>query len=344
MDPEILTFADWAKHLDANGNIDVIVELLSATNEVLRDMLVKQCNNGSVHKVSVRTGLPTLTWRKLNYGAAGGKGTVANVQDTVGMLEAFPTIDKAIADMNGNTNSFRLSQTKAWFQGASQQMAETLFYGDTTIHQERFMGLSPRYDDLSAASAANIVDAGGTGSDNLSIWFVTWADDATYGLFPKGSKAGLQHTPVQGGNGQNWVVEKDDQGHDFVVYKDWLKWDLGLSVADWRRNVRICNIDVSQLSSDLTYLKSLVGYMIEAGERTYRPAGPDATGNSPDPQRPRGVWYANSTARTALRKAILEKVGVNLTWETIAGERIMMFDGIPIRQCDALVNTESRVV
>lgn len=344
MDPEILTYADWAKHLNAGGNIDTVIELLAETNEVLRDMLVKQCNNGSVHKLTVRTGLPTLTWRKLNYGAPGGKGTVAQVQDTVGMLEAFPYVDKAIADMNGNTNAFRLSQTKSWFQGASQQMAETVFYGDTTIYPERFMGLTPRYDDLSADSGANIVDAAGTGSDNCSIWFVTWGDDATYGLFPKGSKAGLQHQNAPGTSSGGEGLQQDAEGHDFVVYKDWFKWDLGLSVADWRRNVRIANIDVSLLSSDLTYLKTLVGYMIEASERTYRPAGPDANGNAPDPTRPRGVWYANATARTALRKAILEKIGLNLTWETINGERMMMFDGIPIRQCDALVNTESRVV
>lgn len=339
MDPEILTFADWAKRLDANGNIADVVEILAQTNEVLRDMMVKQANNGSIHKTTVRTGIPQGTWRKLNYGAAGGKSTMAQVQDTTGMLEAFPWVDKALADMNGNTAAFRLSETRGWFQGFSQQMAETLFYGDTAIYPERFMGLAPRYDQLSADSGRNIIDAGGTGSDNTSIWGITWSDAATHGIFPKGSKAGLQHTPLPG-----IQLQYDENGHQFVVYKDWLKWDLGLTVRDWRANVRIANIDISLLTSDVTYLKSLIGYMVDASERLFFPQSVDAEGNAADPSRPRVAWYGNRTVRAALRKAILEKIGLNLTWETVGGQRVMNFDGMPFRQTDALVNTEARVV
>ena len=71
-------------------------------------------------------------------------------------------------------------------------MAETLIYGDTTVHPQRFTGLSARFNSLAAKNGVNIIDAGGTGSNLTSIWLVVWGENTVHGLFPKGSKAGLQ--------------------------------------------------------------------------------------------------------------------------------------------------------
>jgi hypothetical protein len=232
----VLTYADWAKRLDKNGKVDKVLEILHLTNEVLPDMLVMEANNGTTHKTTVRTGIPEAAWRLLNYGVPRVKSQTAQITDASGMLEAYAEVDKALADMNGNTNAFRLSEAKAIMEGMNQQMASTLFYGNTAATPERFLGLSPRYASLDPAvadSAENVIDGGGTGADNTSIWFIGWSSTTIHGFFPNGSKVGLQHMD----KGQ--VTLDDANGNHYEGYRDHFKWDLGLSVRDWRYAVRI---------------------------------------------------------------------------------------------------------
>src|SRR5882672_8518113 len=177
-----LTYADWAKRLDDNYKIATIIELLSQTNEILEDMIVVEGNLPTGHKTTVRTGLPQATWRLLNQGVPNAKSTTAQITDTVGNLETYSVIDKDIADLNGNTQEFRLSEVKAFLEGMSQQVASTLIYGNQAVNPERFTGYSPRYSSVSTATsqtAANVLDAGGTGSTNTSLWITTWGSDTT---------------------------------------------------------------------------------------------------------------------------------------------------------------------
>jgi hypothetical protein len=245
----VLTYADWAKRVYNDYKIGYIVEILSQTNEILQDMLVGEGNLPTGDKTVIRTGLPTATWRLLNTGIAPTKSTTAPITFTCGNLEAESQLDVDVAKLNGDTADFRLSEARAFIQGMNQQMAAALMYGNQTTNPERFTGLSPLYSTVStstAQTAYNVIDAGGTGSDNTSIWFVTWGQDTTKGIFPKGSMAGLQHQDMG-----KWRVQDVGQtfatGAYYWAWVDHFKWELGLAVKDWRYNVRICNIDVSDL-------------------------------------------------------------------------------------------------
>src|SRR5882724_6142875 len=172
-----LTYADWAKRMDDGYKVAAIIELLSQTNEILDDMMVVEGNLPTGHKTTVRTGLPQATWRLLNQGVPNAKSTTAQIVDTCGNLETYAVIDKDVADLNGNTADFRLSEVKAFLEGMSQQVATTLIYGNQFVNPERFTGFAPRYSTktTSAANTAfNVLDAGGTASTNTSIWIVTW--------------------------------------------------------------------------------------------------------------------------------------------------------------------------
>ena len=140
-----LTYADWAKRMDDGYKVARIIELLSQTNEILEDMLVVEGNLPTGHKTTIRTGLPQATWRLLNLGVPSAKSTTAQITDTCGNLETYSVIDKDIADLNGNTAEFRLSEVKAFLEGMSQQVAATLIYGNQFINPERFTGLAARY-------------------------------------------------------------------------------------------------------------------------------------------------------------------------------------------------------
>ena len=322
------TLLDIAKATDPNGSIATIVELLAQSNDVLQDMTWVEGNLPTGNKTSQRTGLPTPTWRKLYGGVQPAKSTIAQITDNCGMLEAYAEIDRALADLNGNTAAFRMIEDAAHIEGMSQEQASTLFYGNEGTEPEAFTGLSPRFNSLSAQNADNIIDAfSGSGGDLTSIWLCVWGPQTGFGIIPKGSKAGLQMTD----KGQVTVENVDGAGGRMEAYRTHYRWDAGLTIRDWRYFVRIANIDLSELDT-IANTKNLINWMVMATERI------------PTLGKGRACWYVNRKIREKLRLGILERVSSNLSWETVEGKRVMTFDDIPVRRTDALVNNETRVV
>jgi len=320
------TLIDVASRLDPNLNVDKIVELLAATNPILNDMTFMEGNLPTGHKTTVRTGLPGVTWRKLYGGVQPSKSTTAQVTDSCGMLEAYAEVDKALADLNGNAAAFRLSEDKAFVEAMSQEMAQTLFYGNESTEPEAFTGFAPRFNSLSAQNGDNIVNASGSGSDNTSIWLVVWGPNTCHGIYPKGSTGGVQMRDL----GEVTVENVDGASGRAQMYRSHYRWDCGLTVRDWRYIVRVANIDVSDLTT-VANTKNLINWMIQAAERI------------PSFGAGRAAFYCNRNIREKLRLGILEKVSSNLTFESVAGKRVMMFDEIPVVRTDALLNTESVV-
>lgn len=320
------TLIDVASRLDPQLNIDKIVELLAATNPILNDMSFLEGNLPTGHKTTVRTGLPSVTWRKLYGGVQPSKSTTAQVTDSCGMLEAYAEVDKALADLNGNAAAFRLSEDKAFIEAMSQEMAQTLFYGNESTEPEAFTGFAPRYNSLSAQNGDNIINASGSGSDNTSIWLVVWGPNTCHGIYPKGSTGGVQMRDL----GEVTVENVDGASGRAQMYRSHYRWDCGLTLRDWRYVVRIANIDVSDLNT-VSNTKNLITWMIQAAERI------------PSFGAGRAAFYCNRTIREKLRLGILEKVSSNLTFESVAGKRVMMFDEIPVVRTDAILNTESAV-
>ncbi|WP_436139841.1 major capsid protein [Acidovorax sp. LjRoot74] len=322
------TLADVAARMTTDGKIDPsIVEMLSETNEVLDDMTMIEANGFTEHKTTVRSGLPSGTWRKLNYGVQPEKSRTVPVKDSMGMLETYAEVDKALADLNGNSAAWRLSEDRAFVEGINQNMATTLFYGDSSADPEKYMGLAPRYNTLSAENGMNIVDAGGTGSDNASIWLTVWGPNTLHGIYPKGSPAGLQSRDL----GEQTLF--DAAGGRYQGYRTHYKWDIGLTLRDWRYVVRIANIDVSDLTKNASAGADLIDLLTQAVELI------------PNVGMGRPVFYLPRKIRSFLRRQITNKVAAStLTMEEIAGKKVVAFDGIPCRRTDALLLTEARVV
>ena len=112
-----MTLVDLVKRQDPDGKIATIAEILNETNEILDDMVWMEGNLPTGHRTTVRTGIPAPTWRKLYGGVQPTKSTTAQVTDNTGMLEAYAEVDKALADLNGNTSEFRLSEDMAHIEG-----------------------------------------------------------------------------------------------------------------------------------------------------------------------------------------------------------------------------------
>jgi len=331
-----LTLADWAKRTDPDGRVPVIAELLSQSNEILEDCVFKEGNLPTGERVVIRTGLPSVYWRALNQGIPNSKSTTAQVDEACGILEARSEVDKDLAMLNGNTAQFRLSEDVAFLEAMNQTQATTMFYGNPSTDPKQFLGLAPRYSSLSGSNnAQNVITAGGSGSDNTSIYLVVWGDQTVYCPFPKGSSAGLIHEDL----GEQTVYNSD--GTRLQAYATRYQWKNGLVVKDWRYVVRICNIDISDLMAQTTtQLPSAATAIIKLMSRAlYR---------IPNMGMGRAAFYMNRTVHSGLAIAALDKsqyvlkvneglsqFGQPYSW--------LSFQGVPLRRVDAIVNTEAVV-
>lgn len=329
-----LTLADWGKRLDPEGKVAMIAELLSQKNEILEDMLYKEGNLPTGEQTTIRTGLPSTYWRKINQGIPNSKSTTAQVVENAALLEARMHIDVDEAELNGNVNDYRASESIAFMEAMSQEMAQTMFYGSAATPEE-FVGFANRYNDLSATNGQNILDAGGTGSDNTSIWLVGWGPQSCFGVFPKGSQAGIQHQDL----GIDDVEDSD--GNLFQAYKDLFKWKNGLVIKDWRYAVRIANVDVNDLDGQTgTQAASASTAVIKMMSRAIDRM-PSLSGINPS-------FYVNRTVASMLRIAAMDKSNAALSIQEAQnqfGQNIFVtrYQGIPVRLVDQLLETETQV-
>lgn len=328
----VLTLADWAKRVDPDGKVPMIVELLAQTNELLADMLWMEGNLPTGHRITVRTGLPTVAWRLLNQGTSPSKGTTAQIDEAVGILEAWSEVDKDLAELNGNQGAFRLSEASGFVEAMNQEMAGTLIYGNSGTAPEEFTGLATRFSDIgggSPANAQNILDGGGTGSDNSSIYLVVWGQNTLAGIFPKGSKAGLIHEDL----GLVTVeTTAGVAGARMRAYQDRWQWKCGIALKDWRFVVRIANIDISNLVAKSS-AADLIELMIKAIHRI------------PNLRAGRAAFYMNRSCFQMLDIQRRDDVisGGGLTYSNVDGVITPTFRGIPVRIVDQLTEAEAQV-
>jgi hypothetical protein len=313
---DFLTLADWAKRVDPDGTVPDIVESLNETNEILDDMLFTEGNLTTGHRTTIRTGLPSLTWRKLNYGVAQSKSRTAQVDDTCGLCEGVAEVDEELANLNGNSASFLLSEEAPFVEAMSQEMAGGLFYFDTDVNPEKFLGLAERYPTL---ATSNVIDAGGSGSDLTSVWLVTWGPKTAFGIFPKGSTAGL----FREYKGKVRVTDADN--NPYWAHSTQYKWKIGLCVRDWRYIVRIANIETGGATNiiDHELLIKAIGKL-----PSMRTLGG------------RMAFYMHKDVWTDFQILSVNKPNAGLGWTEIYGQKVLGFWGVPFRQVDQLLLTE----
>lgn len=324
-----VTLLDVAKSFDPDGKAAAIAEMLSQENEMLMDMPWIEGNLPTGHRITTRTGLPDVVFRKLNAGVPPSKAVQAQVDEATAILEARSEIDVDLADLNGNTSSFRLNQAKAFIESMNQKMQYQAIYGDSNASPEGFLGLMPRFNAVSgsAENKVNVIDAGGTGSNNTSIWLVGWGQNTVSGIYPKGSQAGLKHNDLG-------IIDAFDASQNrFRAYGDQYQWKCGIQVSDWRYVIRIANVDVTTLTKNAASGADLIDNLTIALEKIH-----SLTGVTP-------AFYCNRTIRSFLRRQNVNKVAAGtLDYDEVAGKQILRFGEVPVRRVDALVNNEARVV
>lgn len=342
-----LTLLDLARRMDPYGKIDYIAEMLSQSNEYFDDAVWIEANEIGGHKFTFRTSIPAGSWRQYLQGVPYSKSTTAQATVSIGSLEDYSQIDRMQAEDSGDVDRYRESEDAAFLEGMSQTMVQTQFYGNTTTNPAEFMGLAPFYNTVSttnAQNAVNVIDAGGTGSSNLSFWLICHGERTIFNVYPRGSKAGLAMEDKG-----DTVPGFDSLGNRFEAYTSWFRQQAGLCPMDWRYAVRIANVDVTNAG-----LAGPNPYDIFAGfaQMMYLPPtlGKGMSGitktDAPDEPSPgiRPCIYTNRTGRHWMDVQIIRDRNVLISIHDYAGKVCDSYRGIPVRIVDQLLTTEARVV
>jgi hypothetical protein len=314
-----LTLVELAKRLDPKGELAAICECLAEDNEILQDAVWLQANDVFSHKIVRRSALPTGSWRKLNEGVATETSQTVEVIEQLGLLETYAECDKDLADAAPNPTQFRMDEAKAFIEGMSQTLAETLIYGSIAVTPEKIKGIGTRLNAL--AATANVIGAGGTGSDVTSIYIIQWGPRKTYLVYPRGSESlGVSHKDL----GECTL----GTSALYQGYRDHFQVKVGLVVEHPRSIARIANIESSGTSNifDEDDLITLLNRMPMSG------AGASI--------------YVNSTVKSQMEIMLKDKTNVNYTadaGEGLAGVPVLKFRGNPVRKVDQILLTESAI-
>lgn len=326
---ELPTLIDVAKSLDPNGLEAKTIELLSKKTEILEDIPWMVGNLPTGHRITQRTSLPTPTTRMFNQGHTRTKSGKAQFDETCAMYSDYSEVDTALLQLKGGT-AFRISEDAAHVEGFSQQMAFDIFFASLATDPRKFNGLATRYNDVnmgeSSAGAKDgaVIDGGGTGSANTSIWLVSWGERTVHGIHPEGFPVGLQTMD----KGEQRVT--DENGKPFQAEVTYFAWTVGIAVEDWRSVVRIANLDYTALNTNTSAadLYKLIGRGLDRL---------DGMGGTTK-------LYCNRAVKSFLREQALTKSASTITFDTVSGKNVMSVMGVPVRVVDALGIAETRLV
>jgi len=311
-----LTLVELAKRTN-NGDLIAIAEVLDETNEIFDDAVWLESNQMTGHLITRRNSLPAGTWRKLNAGVDTEASTTTQVTEAIGMLETYSKVDKKLVDLAPDPKAFRAGEDRAFIEGLSQTIADTLIYGNMGSHPERFNGFCTRFNEL---AKNNVWDGGGGGSDVTSILVVQWGPTMVHLIYPKNSKSmGIQARDL----GEDTV--QDSNSKEYQAYRTHFSVDIGVAVRDERCVQRYANIESSGAAN--TFDDDVLIRLLR--KLPYKGRG--------------AVIYANDVILAQMDIRAKDKSNVNYSSSDAFGVPVTMFRGVPVRRVDAILNTETAV-
>ena len=341
--PTLMTYSEWMARTDPDGAVSQLVNLLSQQNSILQDMMAAECQSGNVFEYTQVVKLPTPSRRSYNQGVVRSLAATAKQVTTAVEYADWATVDASLGELGGQLAERRAQEDFLHMEALNQQIASDLFYSNRATDPTAFTGLANIYNTVSTATsqiAKNVIDCGGTGGDNASIWLLNWGPKQIHTIFPKGVPAGMTVQDM----GKLPII--DGSNNEFVAYRTWLQWRIGLAIHDWRYGARACNIDVSNLSTGVGAANLLNTLALLVQKPPVMPAGvgPVQTVDDPRVVMGRPAIYMNRTVYSALEAQAGNKTNVLLQMQQWDTETVLTYRGVPIRIVDALLTSESRVV
>ncbi|MCF7949507.1 MAG: hypothetical protein K9M94_13035 [Spirochaetia bacterium] len=312
-----LTLAEVTKRLHpTEKKLADIAEILEESNEILTDLKFVEANNVTSHITTQRARVPEASTRMINEYVGAETTDVRQIEEFICMLAVYSVVDKKLVDITGDKAGFMMGEVKGFIEGMGQQAADMIFYGNRADDPGEITGLANRYNSL---SKDNVWDNGGS-SNRTSIWVLQHDLDKFHGIYPRGSKSGLDHRDL----GESTKTNSD--GKEMQVLRNYFTWDFGLVVRDPKAVQRVANVD-STATSSFSFDNSIIKALNQM------------------PKRGKGsVIYVNRDVFTMMD--IYAKDKTNMAYGNIkdaAGQEVTTFRGIPVRLVESLLSSEDAV-
>ncbi len=331
-----ITYRDLFKRLKGDGTWDSeIVELLLQENPILDDMVIREANDGSSDKVSIRTGIPTATWTAYYEGVQGSKGSSKQVKDTAGMVETKVEMDARLYDDTPAAKEEWMDEVAVHAEALNNGMADALFYGRIATEPRKFNGLINFYNAYQKATSNDdkvsshfVLNAKSTSQASTamlrSIWIVGWNAKSIRCFYPKGSRGGMNRTE------KIKVEMTDTAGGTYPGLRQYLRWTLGLSVRDFRYGARLANIQLDEML-DTSGVPDYIELLRRMNARV------KSNGVNQVYYMDAATWENTETLlhRKTMGNAVSTKDIQERTTQTLFGR--------PVRICDALACNETAV-
>lgn len=324
---ELPTLLDAAVLKDPEGKQAKVISMLQPKNAIFNDAVAVECNRDTGYQWTQDTELPSVEWRRINAGVAASKGQSAQMVETPGLLETSSQVDIELLKVGGNEQIIRFDQARKHLIAMNKEAERALVYESQKDNPERLHGFMPRFDGLSVNFSEQIINcqiAQDASADKTSVIAVCWGPDSCHLIYPKGTTSGLEHKDM----GEQRAT--DAAGKRFTVKEDVWTMRIGLAIPDPRYVAVLRNIDTTAIAKTG---KLLIEDLIQLQEQVE------------DEQMGRCALYMNRKIRTYLRLQAADTVksGGPVYFEEIAGKRLLMFGGWPVRRTDAILNTEAQI-
>lgn len=323
LDSAYPSLVNVAKRLRPQGGVETnIAELLSKLNDWLPDVPWMEGNLETGHQITERTGLPSPTKRQFNQGIQPSKSDTAQFIEGCALYEEHSNVDVDLAAASGNPAAFRASEDAAIVEGFSQAVASAIWYDSAFNVAGALHGLTPRYGATSGLKAsANVLKPGtNSGTNCQSVWLVTWEPGRIFGVYPKGTVAGLKYQD----KGEQRVIDPNgSNGAAFFAYVSRYVWKCGIAVQDWRYASRF-QWDPDDTTNFADTAKTMYLTMQKMLATVYKLS-------------PNARFYMSRTSYNTLLSQLASNTANFLEFVDSGGRRIPSFLGVPIRVTDALV-------
>lgn len=292
-----LTMLELAKNIAPNGQLHKVAAILERIYRIWDDIPWFEANDIFSHVSAQEYSEPEGELRTFNDGVGNVSVETQEVRDILSMMEAYSDSDKAMVDAAPNPQAFRNGRAARILRGIGKSWIELLFYGNNGTNSKSFNGLAVRLNSL--AASANVIGAGGTGSDLTSIYVARWGEGAAWCAYPRGSSLRLEHRDL------GEITAITASGKKFQAYRDWFKIYGGLVVEDPKAIGRLANIETSGTTNtfDEDLLIQLLNQM------------------SPDEDFSSMGIYCNSTIKTQMEIRLKDKTNVNYTMDQPSARR-----------------------
>ena len=351
----VLTYPDFVKGLDPKGKfLDRCINLATRANEMLDDITVVEANNGSALETTFRTEVPKPVWTQYYSGIPSNKGSKAKLKVSCGQMGTKITIakrlyDKALSKGRGYADALLADEVSAAQEGMKLEMGNALIYGLLSDNPLGFNGLFKHYDryggdDTDDRNSAHYVlnalgVAGGANAASEtklgSIALVGWDPNSITCFHAENHQSG----GIEVTEKKEMQVVDPDMGADatYEAYVQYMYWELGLAVRDFRCGGRICNIQRNDMMdhADGEKASDAAGRYVELIDRLAQRVH----------EKGRQAWYMD--------KLVWENVSVlysritrqnAITFTHVEGHKERRLYGIPVRIQDCMKVHEEKVL